>query len=70
MGTFVYLSHFSQGYGHWNVKNGSFYVFSVDDSKKTVWIKYFSASERYYLNHLGFFLGSIKNEPFLTLIII
>ena len=35
-------------YGHYNVKNGSFFAFSADDSKKsvTIWGKYFSESER------------------------
>ena len=39
----VYCQNYSQ-----NVKNGSFFVFSADDSKKitTVWAKYLNASER------------------------
>ena len=38
-------------YGHYNVKNGSFFAFSADDSKKlvTIWGKYFSESGRPYL---------------------
>ena len=42
-GTFVYLSL--------NVKNGLFFVFSADDSKKsvTVWEKYLGVTERSYL---------------------
>ena len=36
--------------GHYNVKNGSFFKFSADDSKRlvTVWAKYLSAPERSY----------------------
>ena len=41
----VYLQNYDL-----NNKNGSFFVFSVDDSKKldTVWEKYFDAAERSY----------------------
>ena len=36
------MSQMSQSYGHENVTNGSFFVFSATDSKKlvTVWAKY------------------------------
>ena len=42
---------YSRSYGHENVKNGSFFVFSTGDSKKsvTVWIKYLRTSEKSYL---------------------
>ena len=40
----------SQSYGHWNVKNGSFFVFSADGSKKSVIVlaNYLNASEWSY----------------------
>ena len=38
---------YSQLYGDWSIKNSSFFVFSVDGSKKavTIWAKYLSATE-------------------------
>ena len=46
MGSFVHF--YSMNYGNQNAKNVSFFVFSADDSKKsvTVWVKYLSTSER------------------------
>ena len=40
--------------GHWNVKNGLFFVFTVNGTRKsgTVWAKYSCSSERSYLTLL------------------
>ena len=48
MGLFVYLSCLLFELLSLKCKNGSFFVFSVDDSKKsvTVWAKYLRAPER------------------------
>ena len=42
---------YSRSYGHKNVKDCSFFVFSADTSQNsvTVWTKYLLASERSYL---------------------
>ena len=39
---------YSQRYGHQNVKDGSFYVLSAEDSKNSVpvWARYLNTSER------------------------
>ena len=41
---------YSKSYSHQNVKNGLFFVFSADNSKKSVkvWAKYLSASKKSY----------------------
>ena len=41
---------YSQSYGQWNIKPGSVFVFSANDSKKlvTVWAKYLSVPKRSY----------------------
>ena len=51
LGSFVYFDVYPWSYGHQNVKSGLFFVSSTDDSKKsvTVWAKYFSAPQRFYM---------------------
>ena len=39
---------YPQSYGHWNLKNDSFYVLSYKKSV-LVWARYLNASERSYL---------------------
>lgn len=50
-GVICLVATFNQIYGHYNIKNGPFFVFCAGDSQKifTVWANYFSASERSYL---------------------
>ena len=48
----LFIYHvYSHSYVHQNVKNGSFFVFSADRSKKSVTVsaKYTNVSERSYL---------------------
>ena len=51
MESFLSIYFSSQSYGHYSAKNGSFFVFSADDSKKSVTVlaKYVSASKKSYL---------------------
>ena len=50
-----------QSYGHQNIRNDSFFVFSADDSKKsvTIWEKHLAAPERsfLFLSENGMVLG-------------
>ena len=50
---FIFSFHFySQRYGHQNVKNVSYFVFSADGSKQlvTVWAKFLNPPKRSYSN--------------------
>ena len=61
MGSFVSLSYLLPSYGHWNVENSSFSVFSANNSKKlvTVWAIFLSASKDliYFFQQMVLLIG-------------